>query len=186
MLADGIHKVCRKNDSHALWWFETITHGPFGIFLRPSIFQVTPQIIFREFKINYKGFENDIKKEEVSINFSDLNLIFNDLKNIFEKQGYTINWNELKKQSLDQTINTLAMASPFSLEEKQILLETKDINNRKAELENILNHFYIIGSSLISKTVCLFKPCPSEPKSKILFPLQLTSVKFLLLLASNP
>ena len=57
MLADGIHKVCRKNDSHALWWFETITHGPAGIFLRPSIFQVTPQIIFREFKINKIHFD---------------------------------------------------------------------------------------------------------------------------------
>ena len=57
MLAEGIHRVCRKNDSHALWWFETITHGPFGIFLRPSIFQVTPHIIFREFKINKIHFD---------------------------------------------------------------------------------------------------------------------------------
>ena len=32
-----------------------------------------------------------------------------------------MNWKELEKQSLDQTINPLAMASPFSLEEKQIL-----------------------------------------------------------------
>ena len=93
---------------------------------------------FREFKINYKGFENDIKKEEVSINFSDLNLIFNDLKNIFEKQGYTINWNELKKQSLDQTLNTLSMASPFSKEEKQMLLEAKDLEFRKKKFEQII------------------------------------------------
>ena len=39
---------------------------------------------FREFKINYIGFENDLKNKEVNINFLDLDLIFNDLKpNLF-------------------------------------------------------------------------------------------------------
>ena len=33
------------------------------------------------------------------------------------------------------------MASPFSREEKQILLETIDVNNRKTELEKILNTY---------------------------------------------
>ena len=94
--------------------------------------------LFREFKINYKGFENDTNTKEVDINFSDLNLIFNNLKNIFEKQGYVINWNELKKQSLDQSINTLSMASPFSKEEKQMLLEAKNLEFRKKKLEQII------------------------------------------------
>ena len=93
---------------------------------------------FREFQINYKGFENDLKIDETDINFSDLNLIFNDLKKIFEKQGYVINWNELEKQNLDQTINTLSMASPFSKEEKQMLLEAKSLELRKKKLEQII------------------------------------------------
>ena len=93
---------------------------------------------FREFKINYKGFENDLKIDETDINFSDLNLIFNDLKKIFEKQGYVINWNELEKQNLDQTINTLSMASPFSKEEKQMLLEANSLELRKKKLEQII------------------------------------------------
>ena len=80
-----------------------------------------------------------LKKQE-EINFSDLNLIFNDLKKIFDKQGYLINWDELKKQSLDQTINTLSMASPFSKEEKQMLLEAKDLKFRKKKVRrNIEN-----------------------------------------------
>ena len=33
------------------------------------------------------------------------------------------------------------MASPFSQEEKQILLETVDVKNRKNELEKILNTY---------------------------------------------
>ena len=65
------------------------------------------------------------------------------MKSFFKKKGYKINWKDLEKQSLDQTINTLAMASPFSLEEKQILLETSNINNRKIELEKILNTYII-------------------------------------------
>ena len=94
--------------------------------------------LFREFKINYKGFENDTINKKQDINFSDLDLIFNNLKRIFEKQGYLINWNELEKQSLDQTINTLSMASPFSREEKQMLLEAKNLEFRKKKLEQII------------------------------------------------
>ena len=72
--------------------------------------------LYREFKINFQEFENDNTKEELEVNFSDFSLIFKNLKKLFEKQGYIINWNELEKQSLDQTINTLSMDSPFSKE----------------------------------------------------------------------
>ena len=109
-----------------------------GITRFNTVEEINNKKLFREFKINYKGFENDTNSEEQDINFSDLNLIFNNLKNIFEKHGYLINWNELEKQSLDQTINTLSMASPFSKEEKQMLLEAKDIELRKKKLEQII------------------------------------------------
>ena len=69
--------------------------------------------LYREFKINFQEFENDNTKEELEVNFSDFSLIFKNLRKIFEKQGYIINWNELEKQSLDQTINTLSMALRF-------------------------------------------------------------------------
>ena len=65
------------------------------------------------------------------------------MKSIFEKKGYMIDWKNLEKQNLDQTINTLAMASPFSLEEKQILLESKDLISRKKNLETILKTYII-------------------------------------------
>ena len=94
--------------------------------------------LYREFKINFQEFENDSNKEESEVNFSDFSLIFKSLKKIFEKQGYIINWNELEKQSLDQTINTLSMASPFSKEEKQMLLEAKDLKSRKQKFEEII------------------------------------------------
>ena len=47
----------------------------------------------------------------------------------------------VRKKSLNQTINALAMASPFSLEEKQILLETSNLSERKKKLEQILSTY---------------------------------------------
>ena len=93
---------------------------------------------FREFKISFNGFENDPSDQQEEIGYSDLNLIFHDLKKIFDKQGYMVNWSEIENQSLDQTINTLSMAAPFSKEEKQMLLEAKDLKFRKKKLEQIL------------------------------------------------
>ena len=95
--------------------------------------------LYRECKVNFDNFSNDINNQKEEIKFSDLELIFKNLKSLFNKQGYTINWKELEKQSLDQTINALSMASPFSLEEKQVLLETINLNERKQKLEEILN-----------------------------------------------
>ena len=77
------------------------------------------------------------------MNFSDLDKILKNLKTLFKRQGYVINWKDLQNQSLDQTINTLSMASPFSLEEKQILLEATNLNKRREKLEEIL-HTYIL------------------------------------------
>ena len=62
---------------------------------------------------------------------------------MFKKNGYIINWKEVEKQSLDQTINTLSMASPFSLEEKQVLLESKNLSTRKEKLEEIIKTYIV-------------------------------------------
>ena len=96
---------------------------------------------YRECEVNFDEYTEDIKKQYNEIKFSDLELIFKNLKSLFKKKGYIINWKELEKQSLDQTINTLAMVSPFSCEEKQILLEAINVTNRKIELEKILNTY---------------------------------------------
>ena len=79
------------------------------------------------------------KKEELK--FSELELIFKDLKLLFEKRGFIINWRELEKQSLNEIINALSMASPFSLEEKQVLLEAKNIDIRKNKISEILSTY---------------------------------------------
>tara|TARA_B100000989_G_scaffold269910_1_gene225667 strand:+ start:1275 stop:1919 length:645 start_codon:yes stop_codon:yes gene_type:complete len=97
---------------------------------------------YREFEINFENFLDDLLEEsKENLKFSDLELIFKDLKALFEKRGFIINWKGLEKQSLYETINALAMASPFSLEEKQILLEAKNLDVRKTKISEILNTY---------------------------------------------
>ena len=98
---------------------------------------------YRECEISFDEYIEDTKENYNEIKFTDLELIFKNLKTLFKKKGYLINWKELEKQSLDQTLNALVMTSPFSLEEKQALLETISINKRKIELEKILNTYVI-------------------------------------------
>jgi len=98
---------------------------------------------YRECEISFDEYIEDRKENYNEIKFTDLELIFKNLKTLFKKKGYLINWKELEKQSLDQTLNALVMTSPFSLEEKQALLETISINKRKIELEKILNTYVV-------------------------------------------
>ena len=96
---------------------------------------------YRECEISFEAFQADLKTPNEELKFSDLELIFKDLKTLFEKRGYIINWKSLEKQDLNETINALAMASPFSLEEKQVLLESKDLEIRKNKIAEILNTY---------------------------------------------
>jgi Lon protease-like protein len=96
---------------------------------------------YREFEVEYKDFYHDLEDQNEELKFSDLELIFKDFKTLFEKRGFIINWKELEKQSLDETINALAMASPFTLEEKQVLLEAENLNIRKNKIANILSTY---------------------------------------------
>ena len=96
---------------------------------------------YRSVEVDYNNYLNDLSDQKEKLNFSDLELIFKDLKSLFEKRGFIINWKALEKQSLDETINALAMASPFSLEEKQILLEAKNLDIRKNKIAEILKTY---------------------------------------------
>ena len=99
--------------------------------------------LYRECKVNFNDFKIDLNEHKEEIKFSDLELIFKKSKSLFNKQGYIINWKDLELQSLNQTINTISMASPFSLEEKQVLLEALNINDRKKKLEEILTTYSV-------------------------------------------
>jgi Lon protease-like protein len=96
---------------------------------------------YRECEVSFENFNHDLDEKKEELKFSDLEIIFKNLKSLFEKRGFIINWKELEKQSLDEIINALAMASPFSLEEKQVLLEAENLNVRKNKIAEILSTY---------------------------------------------
>ena len=108
-------------------------------------FEITEEIKtnkkYRECKVNFQNYYEDLQSKKEDLKFSDLEIIFKDFKALFEKRGFVINWKGLEKQSLDETINALAMASPFTLEEKQILLEAKSLDLRKNKISEILTTY---------------------------------------------
>ena len=96
---------------------------------------------YRSLEVEYNNYYHDLDNTKEELKFSDLELLFKDLKSLFERKGFIINWKALEKQSLDETINALAMASPFTLEEKQVLLETINLDNRKNKISEILKTY---------------------------------------------
>ena len=106
-----------------------------------SIKELETEKKYRILEVDFTKFPNDLSDENEDLKFSDLELIFKDLKSLFEKKGFIVNWKALEKQSLNETLNALAMASPFSLEEKQILLETVSLDSRKKKIAQILSTY---------------------------------------------
>jgi len=139
----GLHKVgCLGKITN----FKDTSDGRYMIDLNGiTRFEVTKEIKsskpYRICETTYDNFELDLTSEKKKLKFSDLESIFKDLKLLFEKKGYIINWKSLEKQDLNETINALAMASPFSLEEKQILLESKNLEARKDKISEILSTY---------------------------------------------
>jgi len=122
-----------------------------GISRFKIIKEINSERLYRKFDVSFTEYNKDTGASSTEIKFSDLELIFKNLKSLFRTKGYSVNWKELEQQSLDQTINTLSMASPFSLEEKQILLESVDLKTRKQKLEEILNTYLV--DSFGNKTI---------------------------------
>ena len=142
-LAPKLHKIgCLGKITS----FKEADNGSFLIELKglvrfETIIEIQSDKKYRRYEVNFENFENDLKNQKEELKFTDLELIFKDLKSLFEKRGFIINWKALEKQSLNETINALSMASPFSIEEKQVLLEAKTLDLRKNKIAEILSTY---------------------------------------------
>ena len=103
--------------------------------------EIKSENLYRLCKVSYQNYIKDLEDKIEEYPIKDLDKIFKDLQNLFEKKGFMVDWSSLKKQNFSNTLNTLSMASPLSLEEKQALLETKDLSTRKLRLEQILKTY---------------------------------------------
>ena len=112
-----------------------------GVARFKSIKEIKTLTKYRILQVSYDDYIEDLENKKEELKFSDLELIFKDLKSLFERKGFIINWKALEKQSLNETINALAMASPFSMEEKQVLLEAQNLDIRKNKIAEILKTY---------------------------------------------
>ena len=106
-------------------------------------FRITKEIekekLYRNFEVNYSEFLTDLnEKKNQIVNYDKKNLL-NKIKSFFQKIGYPIDSNELSKLSLDQLVSTVSMISPFSVEEKQKLIETIKIEDKIKTLDEIIS-----------------------------------------------
>ena len=79
----------------------------------------------------------EVKKDE-SFSFEKKDLL-KKIQIFFEKINYPIKYNELSKLDLDELISNVSMISPFSIEEKQKLIETKKIDTKIKVLNEIIS-----------------------------------------------
>ena len=105
--------------------------------------------LYREFKVEYKKFSSDLTSilEDVSVVS-----LMEKIKIFFRKNGLLLNWKELEKLEKMQRINTLAMISPVTNEEKQKLLEAVSLKEKVKTLEDIVS-FYLHDVTFKNKTI---------------------------------
>ena len=121
-----------------------------------SRFQIQTEInndkLYREFEVSYEKFSDDLDEKIISEPINELNKLYEKTKIFFKKNGLMLNWNEFEKLDLNQKINTLAMISPISNEEKQTILESIHINSKAKTLSEIIE-FYLHENSIIRTTL---------------------------------
>ena len=105
--------------------------------------------LYREFKVDYKNFELDLKSSYEDQNISNL---MDKAKTVFKKHGLLLNWREFEKLDGTQKVNTLSMISPITNEEKQKLLEATTIVEKINTLESIIS-FYLHDTSFNTQTI---------------------------------
>ena len=111
--------------------------------------EISNNKLYREFKVDYKKFEDDVKTEPFKIDTKSLMI---KTKSFFKRNGLLLNWKEFEKLDQSQRINTLAMIAPVTNEEKQKMLEAVSIKDKVSTLESIIS-FYLYDSSLNNQTI---------------------------------
>ena len=101
--------------------------------------EIKKEKLYRIFEVDYSEFLNDLEEEKNQmINFDRKDLL-KKIKLFFQKINYPIDYNELIKLNLHQLVNTVSMISPFSVEEKQKLIETIKIEDKLKILSEVIS-----------------------------------------------
>ena len=101
--------------------------------------EIKKEKLYRNFEVDYSEFLTDLEDQKDQILISDKKKLLNKIRIFFKKINYPIDYNELIKLNLDQLVSTVSMISPFSIEEKQKLIETVKIKDKVKTLEKIIS-----------------------------------------------
>ncbi len=95
--------------------------------------------LYREFEVDYSDFTNDLKENNNEKNNYAVKNLLDKTKLLFRNKNYLLEWRELEKLNLDLLVNTICMITPFSVEEKQLLIETNKVEDKLVILDKIIN-----------------------------------------------
>jgi Lon protease-like protein len=112
--------------------------------------EIETKNLYRTFQVDYDQFANDFD-EDKNFNLNTINLI-DKTRKLFEKNQLSTDWKIIEKVEPAQLINSLAMICPFTIIEKQRLLETSNISERNEVLNQIIN-FYILSNTEESRNI---------------------------------
>ena len=101
--------------------------------------EVNNDKLYREFIVDYSEYTKDLKKIGTIEKKDQKNNLLKKVELLFNKMDCYVELKEFKKLSLDQLISTISMVSPFSIEEKQKLIETIEVEDKFKTLDDIIN-----------------------------------------------
>jgi len=101
--------------------------------------EIKKEKLYRNFEVDYSEFLSDLDDQKDQTLISEKKKLLDKIRIFFKKINYPIDYNELTKLNLDQLVSTVSMISPFSIEEKQKLIETVKIKDKTKTLEEIIS-----------------------------------------------
>jgi len=90
-------------------------------------------------KVGWSGFERDMERSETDPTF-DRAAFMKLLARFFDARSLTTDWDSLKQAEDELLINSLAMLSPFEVEDKQALLEAPSLSTRRETLVTLMEY----------------------------------------------
>jgi uncharacterized protein len=111
--------------------------------------EIKNEKLYREFRVSYNKFKKDLSSSLTKITSDNL---IDKAKIFFRRSGLLLNWKEFEKLDHIQKINTLAMISPVTNEEKQKLVEAVTLEEKIKTLEDIIN-FYLHEVNFENRTI---------------------------------
>jgi len=100
---------------------------------------------YRKFKVSYEDYLEDLEKIKFSDKINVIDLI-DKTRKFFKIHQLSTDWKIVEKVEPNQLVNSLSMICPFSVSEKQTLLEAKNLIERTNLINQIIN-FYILGNN---------------------------------------